>query len=73
MPSIETPPDLRITVTDTRLAGHCVRGVKDWFEQKNLDFRSFIKDGIAAEDFLATEDALAERIVRLKLEREQNG
>ncbi len=64
------PEGLRITVSDTRLAGHCVSGVREWFKAYNLDFRDFIKNGIDAEEFLATGDALAERIVALKLERE---
>ncbi len=35
-----------ITITDLRLAGHCPRGVKQWFETQGLDFRAFLKDGI---------------------------
>lgn len=70
MYKMDVPENLRITVTDTRLADHCVRGVKEWFEHYNLDFRDFLKNGIDAETFLATGDALAARIVELKLERE---
>ena len=39
----------------------------------NLDFRSFLKQGISEEDFLATGDALAHRVVLLKKDRELNG
>ncbi len=64
------PEDLRITIADARIAGHCVRGVKDWFESYNLDFRDFLQNGISARDFLATNDSLAALIVELKLKRE---
>lgn len=60
-----------ITINDVRAAGHCVRGAKDWFERHGLDFRGFIKNGITEEEFLASGDALAKRIVDLKKERER--
>jgi hypothetical protein len=73
MLEMDIPQDLRITITDARLAGHCVRGVKDWFERHELDFAVFLRDGISAEEFITRGDALSARIVELKLEREQNG
>ncbi len=73
MPDLIVPKGLIITINDTRLAGHCVSGVKAWFEDYGLDFRTFIREGISAEKFLATGDALAVRIVELKLEREHHG
>lgn len=60
----------RVTIDDVRRAGHCARGAKAWFERHGLDFRAFLKDGIDEEEFLASGDALAERIVKMKRERE---
>lgn len=58
-----------ITITDVRNAGHCVRGAKVWFNGQGLDFRAFLKNGIAEEDFLATGDGLAIEIVKHKQRR----
>jgi hypothetical protein len=59
----------RVTIDDVRAAGHCVRGARDWFDRHSLDFRAFIRDGIAEEIFLASGDAMAERVVSLKQSR----
>lgn len=59
-----------IRIDDIRSAGHCVSGAREWFDRHGLDFRSFIKNGIPAEDFLASGDALAQRVVANKMERE---
>ena len=63
-------PDL-ITMDDIRKAGHCARGARDWFERHDLDFRAFLKQGISVEKFLISGDALAQRVVELKRERER--
>ena len=60
-----------ITITDIREAGHCVRGVKDWFEQHDLNFKAFLRDGIDAKTFVGTGDSLAQMVVDLKMERER--
>lgn len=62
--------DDRITMDDIRAAGHCVRGVKEWFERHGLDFRLFLREGISEEEFLASGDSLARRIVDLKKARQ---
>ncbi len=53
----------RITVTDVRAAGFCARGMKSWFDARGLDFRTFVKEGMAVEDAAALNDALAERVI----------
>jgi hypothetical protein len=65
--AVDIPPGLRITVTDARRIGYCARGMKTWARPHGLDFASFLKNGIPAEDLLATGDAFAERIVAAKL------
>lgn len=59
-----------ITITDIRLAGHCVSGARAWAKAYDIDFRDFIKNGIDAEVLLATGDAMAEQVVSRKIERE---
>lgn len=60
-----------ITINDVRLAGHCVKGAREWFDRHDLDFRDFIKNGISEERFLSSGDALAAEIVKRKRERER--
>ena len=59
-----------ITFNDLAKAGYCASGARRWFEANNLDFRAFIANGIPAADLLATGDAMAERVVALKLQRD---
>jgi hypothetical protein len=59
----------KITIDDVRLAGHCVAGARDWFARHDLDFRDFIRNGIAEQKFLAAGDALAAEIVKAKRDR----
>ncbi len=61
---------LRITITDIRLAGHCVAGARHWFEGQGLDFRAFLKSGLTARQLLDTGDALAEQVVNRKIVRD---
>lgn len=61
-----------VRIEDMRRAGHCVSGVKRWFEAHGLDFRAFLKDGIDSEILLATGDGLAVRVVRMT-EEHRNG
>jgi hypothetical protein len=56
----------RITIDDVRQAGHCVAGARDWFARHGLDFRDFIRNGIAEESFLASGDAIAAEVVKAK-------
>jgi hypothetical protein len=56
-----------IRVNDIRAEGHCARGIKKWFVDNGFDFRDFLKNGIPADEFLATNDGYAKRIVDRKL------
>lgn len=60
----------KITVDDIREL-HCARGIKQWFDNAGLDFKSFLKDGIDAKTLLDTGDALAIRIVERKVNGRQ--
>lgn len=56
----------RISIADIRAAGHCVKGVREWFERHDLDFRGFLKDGIEEEEFVSKGDHLAAQVVSHK-------
>lgn len=62
--------EVTITIADIRKVGYCVAGVRRWFPQQRLDFTHFLQNGISAEDLLATNDELAQRVVDAKIERE---
>lgn len=64
---MEVPPDLIITMNDVRRAGHCARGVKSFFAEHGLDFRSFLQDGIAATTLAETGDARANQVIERTL------
>lgn len=55
--------ELIVTIHDARKAGYCVSGVRRWAAVQGLDFRAFLKDGIAASRLLDTGDAIAAAIV----------
>lgn len=65
--------EMTITIHDCMSAGHCVRGVKKWFEFYEFDFRSFLAEGISCRDFLSTRDGHAIGIVRHKLRVGEDG
>jgi hypothetical protein len=67
---MDVPDDLRITIRDVRLAGHCARGARDWFERYGFDFHAVLGDGVPGRDMIATGDEQGIRVVMLKLERE---
>lgn len=52
-----------ITIDHVRAAGMCVHGTRSWFDRHGLDFRAFLREGIAADVLLATGDAMARRVV----------
>lgn len=57
---------MRIYISDIRAAGHCVKGIKSWFDAHDLDFRRFLQEGIEETTFIESGDALAVRVVELK-------
>ena len=52
-----------ITIDHVRAVGLCVNGSRTWFERHGLDFRAFLPKGLGAETLLATNDAMALRVV----------
>ena len=60
-----------VTVDDVRKAGYCVRGIREWARTYNLDFNDFIHNGIDVAVLEPLNDAMADRIIKLKREREK--
>ena len=60
-----------VTIDDVRAAGLCVNGTRVWFARHDLDFRTFLREGCAAETLLATGDAMALRVVNYAEARAQ--
>lgn len=63
------PDTLIITMGDCQKAGHCPGGVRRWFHYHELDFRSFMKEGITAAGMLATNDAQGRQVVARTIKR----
>jgi arsenate reductase-like glutaredoxin family protein len=38
-----------IRIEDCRNLGYCIKSVKPWFAENNLDFKDFVKNGISEE------------------------
>lgn len=55
--------DVIVTIDDVRAVGLCVNGSRAWFDRHALDFRTFLREGLDAETLLATNDAMALRVV----------
>jgi hypothetical protein len=51
----------------------CAPSVRLWFEQHELDYRRFLRDGLPVEDVEATGDAFALRACALAREESSRG
>jgi hypothetical protein len=60
-----------ITINDVRAAGLCVNGARTWCARHNLDFRTFLQDGLDADILLSTGDAMAQRVVSFARHRQE--
>lgn len=58
----------KVVIQDVRDAGYCSSGARRWFEGYGFDFRDFMANGIDEGKFLATGDAMAQRVVKVKHE-----
>lgn len=62
-------------MTDIRAARMCSRGARDFFLRHDLDWDTFLKEGVDSERLLATGDPMALQVVELAQQRTevQNG
>lgn len=61
----EVTSEPRVYMRHIRAAKICAPGVLTWWTANGLDWRGFVKNGIAGEDLLATGDPVAERVVEI--------
>lgn len=54
-----------VTMRDIRAAKMCSRGTRAFFQRHNLDWSSFLKNGIEAEKLEDTNDAMALQVVEV--------
>lgn len=55
----------RINPEDVQRAGYCLAGSKKWFERHEIDFRTFIREGVAV-DKLPADDAMVQHVLKVK-------
>lgn len=60
---VVTVMDLHSTPGLGARPGFCSRGARTWAAAHGLDWAAFVRDGIDADELLATGDALAARVV----------
>lgn len=56
---------MKIYMYHVREAKMCAKGTRMFFERHNFDFQDFLKNGIDAELFIATGDAMALQVVEV--------
>ncbi len=58
--------------SDLRALRYCNNGAREFFKRHNLDWATFVKDGLHESQFVDTGDAMAIRLVEFTRER-RNG
>ena len=61
---------MMIRVTHARRAGYCSKGMRAFCKKYDADWSEFVKNGLPEEQFLATGDELAKRVVEIAHERQ---
>jgi len=61
-----------VNIKHARQLKYCVRGCKTFCEKYNIDFKKFVKEGVDAEEFLKTGDAMALKLVEHVKKQEDN-
>lgn len=54
-----------VRVKHLRTAGICADGAQRWWEREGMDWRDFVRNGIAAQKLLDTADPRAVRLVEI--------
>jgi len=58
-----------IRARDAMEINYCVSGQKKFCETHNIDFKKFVKEGVPAEEFERTGDAMALKLVNYVKEK----
>jgi len=57
--------DDNVHMADIRAAKMCSRGARDFFRRHGLDWEAFLREGVPAEQLLATGDEMARQVVEV--------
>lgn len=60
-----------VTMTDIRAAHMCGPGTRRFFKRHNMNWQEFITNGLPEEDFIATGDAMAMKVVEVARGRQK--
>jgi hypothetical protein len=60
-----------VTMKDIRACRMCSGGTRDFFKRHDMDWSRFVKDGLPEEDFIATGDAMALKVVEAARGRQE--
>lgn len=66
-----TSDQVIVRMEHVRAARMCSRGARAFFARHDLDWQTFIKDGLPAEVIAATGDAMALQVVEVARGRKQ--
>ena len=55
-----------IRLADCRKVLYCSKGIRMFFAKYNLDYSDFLRNGIEAEELLALNDSMANKVVEAK-------
>lgn len=62
---------MMVYMSDIRAAKMCSKGTRDFFMRHNMDWTTFLKEGLPAEEFIRTKDAMALQVVEVARGRKQ--
>lgn len=61
----------RVTISDVRQAGYCVKGIREHCKRVGVDFKRLVREGIPISEVEGLDDAMAQRIIARAKEREE--
>lgn len=56
--------DVIVTIRHAKACKMCTSGARVFFKRHNLDWGAFVKNGISAKRLIATDDAMALKVVK---------
>ena len=59
----------KVYIKDLRALGYCVRGVKKFCSKHDIDFKSFLQEGIDGDVLKQTKDGMAIKAIEIAEER----
>jgi len=61
------------TMAHARKAGMCSRGMRQFAEERNLDWDDFLQNGISTEQLRSLDDEMANQVAGIAEEEASNG